>query len=399
MKSRGKDRVGASLALAQLNANRQPKRSAFTLIELLVVIAIIGVLVALLLPAVQSAREAARRSQCTNNLKQIGLAVHQFYDAKQHLPSSTRPLAASTVRAGANLFILSYLEDKALLDNWDFTKNWDDNTTSAGVQATATSPVSNQNIAKTIIPTFICPSSPRNNNALDHDPAGSAVSSPTSTAWASGGAFTQVVAVGDYGASVGVSPQLQTYLASLATPIYVQGSSSYQSSATLPTNGFLPKNASLTLADITDGLSNTVAYFESGGRPFIYRKGGSLLDANLANHHTAGGGWSRAATDIELIGSNADGTLLPGDSGFTGGVFVNRTNGRDHASETYGATGYPAPYLTDGSSQPYSFHPGGFNYLLGDGSVKFFDDSGAIEVLADLVSRNGSSKEGNLRQQ
>ena len=125
------------------------------------------------------------------------------------------------------------------------------------------------------------------------------------------------------------------------------------------------------------------------------------MNADPAKSHTAGGGWSRAATDIELTGSNADGTLLTTDSGFTGNVvYANRTNGHDHGADAYNAsTGYPAPYLTDGSSQPYSFHPGGFVYLLGDGSVKFFDDSGAIEILADLVTRNGASKEGGLRQQ
>jgi prepilin-type N-terminal cleavage/methylation domain-containing protein/prepilin-type processing-associated H-X9-DG protein len=375
-------------------------RSGFTLVELLVVIAIIGILAGLLLPAVQAAREAARRSQCTNNLKQIGLAIQTFYDAKQRLPSSTRPLATSPARKGANVFLLAYLEEKALLDAWDDAKNWDDNTKSDGSQVTAANQgASNQQIAKTIVPTFACPSSPRNNNALDHNPQGSATSSPTSTAWAPGGAFTGVVAVGDYGASVGVSPQLAKYLASQSTPVYVQGSASYQSSAATSTNGFLPKNSSLTFADVTDGLSNTIAYFESGGRPFVYRRGGTLVNGDLKLSHTAGGGWSRAATDIELIGSNVDGTLLPGESGFTGAVYANRTNGKDHGNEAYSAsTGYPAPYLTDGSTQPYGFHPGGFNYVLGDGSVKFFDDSGAIEILADLVTRHGASKEGNLRQ-
>ncbi|MDR1268219.1 MAG: DUF1559 domain-containing protein, partial [Planctomycetaceae bacterium] len=74
----------------QRTLSQQHSRQAFTLVELLVVIAIIGVLIALLLPAVQAAREAARRSQCTNQLKQLGLAVHNFHSAKNHLPCLAR---------------------------------------------------------------------------------------------------------------------------------------------------------------------------------------------------------------------------------------------------------------------------------------------------------------------
>lgn len=95
-------------------------RAAFTLIELLVVIAIIGVLVSLLLPAVQQAREAARRSQCSNNLKQIGLAIHNFEETKGRLPSSR----LGPQHATWMVQILPYVEQKNLYDLWDVSKSY-----------------------------------------------------------------------------------------------------------------------------------------------------------------------------------------------------------------------------------------------------------------------------------
>ncbi|MDR1958953.1 MAG: DUF1559 domain-containing protein, partial [Planctomycetaceae bacterium] len=91
-------------------------RSAFTLVELLVVIAIIGILIALLLPAVQAAREAARRSQCSNNLKQLGLAVHNFLDAQKTLPPASEPRADHRGDYGHFVYLLPFMEQQALYD-------------------------------------------------------------------------------------------------------------------------------------------------------------------------------------------------------------------------------------------------------------------------------------------
>ncbi|MBX3414733.1 MAG: DUF1559 domain-containing protein [Pirellulales bacterium] len=340
-------------------------RQAFTLIELLVVIAIIGILIAILLPAVQAAREAGRRSSCTNNLKQIGLALANFHDVKGKLPSSGRPTAASTVRLGSLVLLLPFVEQKALYDEYDFSVSW--------------SHVNNLPITSQRIPVYECPSAPRSNLTLDHNPDGF---QDTVTTWVG------IVAVGDYSASLGVDPRLEAVAAAATPPKVVNSSEVYASSGAKLTNGFLPKNSTLTFADITDGLSNTIAWLESAGRPFVYQNG-LQVSTDLLEHHTNAGGWCRPASEILFAGSNRQGTVIPG-------LYINRTNGYDHTDEEYGGTGFPAPYGTEGTSQPYSFHSGGFNYLLGDGAVKFFDQDGGVEVLAALITRNKAANEGSL---
>ena len=114
------------MSFSKIAAERKKSVAAagFTLVELLVVIAIIGVLVALLLPAVQAAREAARRSQCSNNLKQIGLALHNFHAAKRTLPSGANYWNAATNKPNATgtwaMYILPYLESQSVYDLFDF---------------------------------------------------------------------------------------------------------------------------------------------------------------------------------------------------------------------------------------------------------------------------------------
>jgi prepilin-type N-terminal cleavage/methylation domain-containing protein/prepilin-type processing-associated H-X9-DG protein len=127
-------------------------RRAFTLIELLVVITIIGILISLLLPAVQAARESARRSQCANNLKQIGLAIHSYHNANDGLPPQATHTVGSTFSGySVHARILPYIEQDSLGEQVDFNLGY----------------ASQPNICRTRIPLYRCPNDPKEGTRLD----------------------------------------------------------------------------------------------------------------------------------------------------------------------------------------------------------------------------------------
>jgi prepilin-type N-terminal cleavage/methylation domain-containing protein/prepilin-type processing-associated H-X9-DG protein len=329
-------------------------RKGFTLVELLVVIAIIGILIALLLPAVQAAREAARRTQCANILKQLGLAVHNYESAKKTLPNSTRPGGSTTApRIAGFTLMLPYMEENALFQKYDFALNWSATTGAGGA---------NRSVTQTVIAGLLCPSDAADQNRLDYDPQLS-------------GSFQGIVAVTDYSPVIGVHPNLGPTtstppgLLNLVDPETISWDATNKSAS----SGLLRKNVVAKFKDAIDGLSHTIVYAESAGRPHVYQKG--KLIGDLATKHQNGGGWCRPASDITLHGSLFDGTALNGPCG------INCTNGEDYP--TYNA----APWYTEGTSEIYSFHPGGAHCLFGDGSVHYISETINIRELAKLVAR------------
>ena len=367
-------------------------RRGFTLVELLVVIAIIGILVSLLLPAIQAAREASRRSACQNNIRQLALAQQSFHDTYYKFATSDRPpSSAAVVRHGGLVYLLPFLEGGNIFDNYDVTKNWDDNTVNTAAPANnlnlpAGTIISNYYVTGQQVAVFNCPSTP-NGNRFDSDPKPAA----NAGLWgaAPGGYDVTKVAVGvsDYAPFQKVAPEL------------VSGSvAAYQPSASAPTfplvdtagNGLLTKNQEVRISDVTDGLSNTILYVESAGRPFVYKKGKTLVSSNQATNRVNGGGWARAANDIYFTGWLADG------SADLGAVALNASNGVDIGGQTYGSYAGNVLYgtgaanaQTDGTGAPYAFHPAGVNVAFGDASTRIIFQAVDARVFARLVTRAG----------
>lgn len=360
-------------------------RKAFTLIELLVVIAIIAVLIALLLPAVQSAREAARRVQCTNNLKQIGLALHNYHSSSGTFPlgCSQNPQSMGSLPGGApeyafwnswsgQALMLDFLEQGPLYNAINFS--WGPYPVDVGGV--------NDTAANTVLAAFLCPSDPNSGSGKNGNLS------------AGGGNLN------NYCASFGATTTAGYAWEDSQTPRNHQRPSG--------TTGVFSYGSSYGVQDITDGTSNTVAYAEwlvgdgraaSGSR---YR--GTLVSDSATNtgHDNAFNNPAAILTGLQNCATAfADpGTFRSDYKGWRWGMgaysfasfnTIQTPNDPQFAmggcrtgqsSHNFWADGG----WTIGSS---SAHPGGCNVAFADGSVKFIKSTVNRQTWWSLGTRNG----------
>jgi prepilin-type N-terminal cleavage/methylation domain-containing protein/prepilin-type processing-associated H-X9-DG protein len=243
-----------------------------TLIELLVVLAIIGVLIGLLVPAVQKVRAAAARLSCLNNLKQAGLALHQFADDRGALPPGSvyGPLPQAGVNAdvlhGCWPFLLPYLEQEALAREYRWDVDFFD--------------PANQPAVATPLRILQCPAAPETDRVVD--------AGHSDGAFLNGGRGACI----DYGPVQGVGP-------GLAALGLIEPPGNYE--------GALPENRLTQVTDITDGTSNTLLVAEDAGRPQRWQSGRLVPGA-----FSFGGPWASSANPVLIRGSSADGSQAPG---------------------------------------------------------------------------------------
>ncbi len=311
---------------------RQRRRRAaslvagFTLVELLVVIAIIGILVALLLPAIQAAREAARRTQCLNNVKQIALGCLNYENThKEFPPAYTKPTPGDEkyrFHHSFMAFILPYLEETAIADRYTLDDHW--RSTIGGRPVPGAPPNPNDELVKLPLPTAQCPTVPQREQLNVSDYSIAACFSEASDA------------------------RKKLVDAKLVPNLPLKDWQSILHNYEPKPSGAWPR-VTVRAKDVTDGLTYSFMIFECGGRPLVYRNGvptgATVGGAEWASHDN----WFVVH---ELCGGNQ---------------LMNCTN----------------------NNEIYSFHTNGCNFGMGDGSVHFVQETISPTVFAALFTRSG----------
>ncbi|RCS40621.1 DUF1559 domain-containing protein [Bremerella cremea] len=342
--------------------------SGFTLVELLVVIAIIGVLVALLLPAVQQAREAARRMQCSNNLKQIGLAVHNYAGTHGVFPSGYVSYATQNGSApgwaaidsktwdaapgwGWATLILPFMEQRVITDSLRLDRPiWD---------------AANRPLISTRLEAYLCPSS-------------SGDSQPFTVRDASGNALTRfgdpiVIGRSNYIASHGQESCWGECGASpsgvIFTNIYTGTTKTVQvnGNAANVADGPFYRNSRVRFRDVTDGTTNTLFISEHTSRVSDKTWVGAIPGAFTHPRISTPENGPDAAATLILMHVGPSG----GELDITGSPIIHPMN-------------FPTLHV----GQMVSDHPGGGNVLMGDGSVGFQPETIDLMLAAELASMN-----------
>ncbi|MBN2290947.1 MAG: DUF1559 domain-containing protein [Pirellulales bacterium] len=305
-------------------------KSGFTLVELLVVIAIIGILIALLLPAVQAAREAARRIQCSSNFKQVGLAIHNYADAQSSFPTGsnyTRYNACGYVGDHFGFawgtYILPYLEHGSIFDTIDPLGQF-------YVQG-------NREAGMYVIPEYVCPSDPN------------------------GGAWVEQASAFGQGGS-DVKDFRATNMAGVADSV------DWSCDGSMPAgnrNGMLYNYSSVKFADVSDGTSQTMLVGEITGARGSHPTQGPAYFQHI---------WVHFDIQDTADGINGPGTIPGGRNDSTDPIDGDGGNRHVELTNEIGFS---------------SYHPGGCHFLRADGSVYFFSEEIASGLMAALTTRKG----------
>ena len=370
--------------------------TAFTLIELLVVIAIIAILIGLLLPAVQKVREAAARAQCQNNLKQIGLAVHNYYDTRKFFPSagcddgiplSGGPWPNSGEGTSWASFILPYIEQDTIFRRLTFTgdSGWTTNQNQP-----ASSSLNNVNlVAGIVLPLYRCPSDPRpalvpNGNNVNIN--GSAPTVTRNSYVAIAGAVNNLDGSGQF---------LESRNTNGNSWSYDFGTSGW--------GGIIaPSFNRVTFGSITDGTSNTMMFSEVAD--YMYFSTGARGNDNDMSVAVNGflRGHSSGYDGKRNLNGGANWMDARGQQYVTIRYPINLKTGWIQGndcvkSNTVPPTGTKGPFCGvsdhqwsgEGANTPLaSGHSGGVNALFGDGSVHFISDSASLITLARWATRD-----------
>jgi prepilin-type N-terminal cleavage/methylation domain-containing protein/prepilin-type processing-associated H-X9-DG protein len=311
-------------------------RFAFTLVELLVVITIIGILIALLLPAVQAAREAARRAQCTNNLKQIGLALHMHLEQKGFFPTGDLWIPHDDVYHNGDgatwiTYLLPYVDQANLYDQINWTIGF----------GNAQDGISQTRVTSAPVTGFTCPS----NDVVGC--AGYSAAVPS-------GAFAR----GNYAGNNGFGPMREVSWNSVPISARSYVVPGYTPSVTVTgpkAAGVFYKNSHLSAADVPDGLSNTAFVSEVRTVPGDDWRGIMHLGDGCIYHHNYA---PNSPVEDHVRSPNCVSTP-------------------DAPCIAPGFLGYPTSEVI---MTARSAHPGGVNLLLGDGSVTFIGDTIALQI-------------------